>query len=178
MTSQCFDLFSVLWYCWLGSRKGIRPVTSAAAAVRNTVIVTGGMQLWSCRTKQPMQPSQYSWSVLAVLWQHAVPRQEHRYPSVLWCHWFASRKGISCTKCPVPTILKKKFTFGRRGLNCSNSGEKLLVKPKVKVIAAAAAAAAACRLPIEGRYRACTESPSAVLKCFLGNLRGILPDLK
>jgi len=94
---------SVLWCCWLGDRKCIRPVKSTALTlflahldslvaacslqVRNTVIVTGGMLSWSPRARQPTQPSVLpiclgSMGWLMVGWQegHAMHKKSYSGP--------------------------------------------------------------------------------------------------
>jgi len=74
--TKCVVLWhSVLQCCWLGERKGIwwqhfwLFVTEWLAAcclqVRNTVIVTAGMLLWSWRARQPTQPLHCSWLFMA-----------------------------------------------------------------------------------------------------------------
>jgi len=70
-------------------------VAACCLQVRNTVIVTGWMQPWSWRARQPCtQPSRYPWPIIAAWWQHAVPSQENCHPSVLCCRWLGDRKGI------------------------------------------------------------------------------------
>ena len=98
------------WHCCLGF-SGNQLVKSAATTVflaqRSSVVTAGGMLLWSRRTRQPMQPSLCSWSILSAWRQRAVPSEEHCHPSVLWCCWLGDRKDIRRAK-----VLPQQFQVG------------------------------------------------------------------
>jgi len=107
----------MLWCCWLGNRKGIRPVENTATImfpalhdglqVRNAVTITGGKLRWSRRARQPTQQSEGSRPILVACC----------HPSVLWRCCLGDRKGIWRVK-----FCYKSLLFGT-GLTWSNSGK-------------------------------------------------------
>jgi len=108
---QCFDLPSVLWRCWLGGKKGIRPVKNIRVVWCWCGCLSGArcrLALWpswchchplSCFSKIQIG---FTFLVLAHLGspgQRAVKRVcVCVVPSVLWCCWLGGRKGIRPVK--------------------------------------------------------------------------------
>ena len=112
-----FLLHSVLWRCWLGNRKGIRPGCWSV----NGEKLTGALHVLYLQLPPPPPPSsllQYnpewwhsgtslpglSWKI--AMWLSCCDASSVLLHLVFWNCWLGDRKGMQPVKSPIPEISK------------------------------------------------------------------------